>query len=109
MATGYMYTQGVDGYYFNQFTPAGTFDYAQYMLGVLLENADGKTLDDLFEYDGDTRTATYAFDGAAQANAYLAPIISKSPYTSMPYADAARILWTACSTWQSRLSRPSPK
>ncbi|MDE6965379.1 MAG: hypothetical protein K2O94_00220, partial [Clostridiales bacterium] len=55
MATGYMYTQGVDGYYFNQFTPAGTFDYAQYMLGVLLENADGKTLDDLFEYDGDTR------------------------------------------------------
>ncbi len=76
MATGYMYTQGVDGYYFNQFTPAGTFDYAQYMLGVLLENADGKTLDDLFEYDGDTRTATYAFDGAAQANAYLAPIIS---------------------------------
>ena len=76
MATGYMYTQGVDGYYFNQFTPAGTFDYAQYMLGVLLENADGKTLDDLFEYDGDTRTATYAFDGAAQVNAYLAPIIS---------------------------------
>ncbi len=76
MATGYMYTQGVDGYYFNQFTPAGTFDYAQYMLGVLLENADGKTLDDLFEYDGDTRTATYAYDGAVQANAYLAPIIS---------------------------------
>ncbi len=76
LKTGYLYSDTQNGYYFETLLPAGTIDYAQFMIGKMLENADGKTLDDLFEYDGDTRTATYAYDGAAQANAYLAPIIS---------------------------------
>lgn len=76
LKTGYLYSDTQNGYYFETLLPAGTIDYAQFMIGKMLENADGKTLDDLFEYDGDTRTATYAYDGAVQANAYLAPIIS---------------------------------
>lgn len=76
LKTGYLYSDTQNGYYFETLLPAGTIDYAQFMIGKMLENANVESIDDLFEYDGDTRTATYAFDGAAQANAYLAPIIS---------------------------------
>lgn len=76
LKTGYLYSDTQNGYYFETLLPAGTIDYAQFMIGKMLENANVESIDDLFEYDGDTRTATYAYDGAAQANAYLAPIIS---------------------------------
>ncbi|MDE6401759.1 MAG: hypothetical protein K2L54_04010 [Clostridiales bacterium] len=75
-ATGYVYQNSEQGYYFKQYVPQGIADYAQYMLGVLLENAGDKSLDDLFVYDGNTHTATYKYDGADTVNAYLAPIIS---------------------------------
>ncbi len=54
LKTGYLYSDTQNGYYFETLLPAGTIDYAQFMIGKMLENADGKTLDDLFEYDGDT-------------------------------------------------------
>lgn len=79
-ATGYLYTNTANGYYFESLLPQGIVDYAEYMLETLLvelsKKSGEKSVDDLFVYDGDTRTSTFKYDGATTANAYLAPVIS---------------------------------
>ena len=76
LKTGYLYSDTQNGYYFETLLPAGTIDYAQFMIGKMLENANVESIDDLFEYDATTHTSTFSCDGVQTANAYLAPIIS---------------------------------
>ncbi len=76
LKTGYLYSDTQNGYYFETLLPAGTIDYAQFMIGKMLENANVESIDDLFEYDATTHTSTFSCDGVQTANAFLAPIIS---------------------------------
>lgn len=76
LKTGYLYSDTQNGYYFETLLPAGTIDYAQFMIGKMLENANVESIDDLFEYDATTHTSTFSYDGVQTANAFLAPIIS---------------------------------
>lgn len=72
--TGYVYYKGENGYTFEHGFYANAFDYAQYLLASLKQNAPTESIDVV--YNRKDNTVKYTMEKADSVNKYLTPLQS---------------------------------